>query len=293
MVSRLDAGDLRGSPREPGRCLCLCPGQRLKGENPGADGPPAPSLPGLWLRPPRSGRHRALSFVSPWETPWGPRPLTLRPPPLAHPAAALPPASQPLGRCGISHPGLSMSSLSTRICSVPSWLRGGLGVRHTRNLQVHPLGPHASWNLGLPIREMSILAGPAAGGRANGGPGWAPSGGARRGQTLAAEVEGPGRRGEAAPGTVFTPFCFSVASAFAKMGLLTFGGSSGCVWPGARRAKLALGKLQGQAGGPTWEAAGRGSEHRACLWVVCVPAPGLAGRHPPATDSGAAGATHH
>lgn len=73
-------------------------------------------------------------------------------------------------------------------------------------------------------------------------------------------------------GTLFTPFCFSVASTFAKTGLLTFRGKRGlCVarsLAGRGGSQEAAGVGVGVGPGPRG-----GSEHRAHLWVGLRPWP--------------------
>lgn len=96
--------------------------------------------------------------------------------------------------------------------------------------------------------------------------------------------------GRGPQGTLFTTFCFSVVSTFAKMGLLTFGGGSmGCVWPRAGRVGAACGQPQ-RAGGwaPPGRRLGSGSEHRArpgararTQAAIPVEENGLSGEAPP------------
>lgn len=98
---------------------------------------------------------------------------------------------------------------------------------------------------------------------------------------------GGGQGGEGPPGSLFTPFCFSAASTFAKTGLLTFTGEARPVCgrePGVRAAAAAGGWARP---GRWW---GDGSKHRRRLSVrtslVCVLAPQPAGRCLPVVDSG-------
>lgn len=77
-------------------------------------------------------------------------------------------------------------------------------------------------------------------------------------------------------------FCFSVASTFAKTGLLTFRGEARAVC-GPEPAGGGGIQAATRAGG--WAQPGRqedgSSEHRACLWVGLCPGPKACGRRPP------------
>lgn len=81
--------------------------------------------------------------------------------------------------------------------------------------------------------------------------------------------------GRGPQGSLFTTFCFSVASTFAKMGLLTFsGGSRGHVWPRARRGEAVCGQPQRPAGAPHL-GGGRGGDSDSQL-----PTPGATAHRP-------------
>lgn len=79
--------------------------------------------------------------------------------------------------------------------------------------------------------------------------------------------------GRGPQGSLFTTFCFSVASTFAKMGLLTFsGGSRGLVWPRARRVEAVCGQPQRLAGvAPPGRQPG---------WRLRLPTPGATAHRP-------------
>lgn len=84
--------------------------------------------------------------------------------------------------------------------------------------------------------------------------------------------------------TLFTTFCFPVASTFAKMGLLTFGGGSmGCVWP-SWRVELACGQPQPAGrGAPPGRRPGRRSWRQSSQAAGPAEENRLSGKVPPLT----------
>lgn len=133
----------------------------------------------------------------------------------------------------------------------PAVARRPAGGHQVRPCTIAPPGASVSPSERRTAGPPATPAGPASG-LAEEGLG-AVAGADRREEGIA-QVAGS-RRGR----TLFTHFCFSVASTFAKTGLLTFGGlgrggSLGRVWPGAWQAEVPPGAAT-RAGG--WARPGR------------------------------------
>lgn len=157
----------------------------------------------------------------------------------------------PPRRCGASLPPLCVRPLSTQLCSVPLWLGGQPGATRCAPAPLRLLAPRFPHPRGGPQALPPPRQGePRAWQRKDSGLSPGPTGG-RKGSP---RLPTPG-----GAGTLFTHFCFSVASTFAKTGLLTFGGlgrggSLGRVWPGAWQAEVPPGAAT-RAGG--WARPGR------------------------------------